>query len=1226
MLIHEIFELQAKIRPGSAALRFEDRMSYTYSELNGKANQLAYWLQKNDIKKGDTVALSLTRSEEQVIAFLACLKLGAVYLPIDPSVPPDFIATILDDTRPKCFITQNSLLQSNSFKKKLINITLPRIKIVLDVDKEAMEQESTKNLDTEIEAADPSFIVYSSGSTGKPKGMLHTSNGFDYWEKAIKESFDFCKGPDKAGRVAGLAGFGYDAWIWEVLVAWLYGATLYLVSDDTRTDIEKLFNFLKSHEINHILLPPSLLMAFAKLNKNLSLTDVLCELHTAGLQEIATTGERALPVMLKAALEASIRFFNLYGPSEAKFGLSIYQAKKEDLQGDAKKLQGDDSVPIGYPHSDKVKIYILNDKGEPIKKGEEGTLYIESPYLATYINRPEEEINNFVTFPANENKPVNRKGKPVETDRRLFKCDVVSLKENGKLYYCSRGGPKFKNRGQFVNLTGIETLLLDIPSVVNARVVVRKRPGSFSNKPYLVAFIVSKDPPQTRKKLYQFLQQKLPLASIPSHFEFINSLPLNMNQKVDDKALLEFSLKKPSVNGVFGIPRTKLEASLIEIWREILELEKEYLFPVDYSFASLGGDSIEIAALSTKLKKEFGVEIPTSKFSELSKLTIEKLAQLVYRKICEQRNDIVNLIEEGNSQGEINDKPLFLVAPITGEANSTYLPFATQLKNLGINRSIYGLNAPGLFDELSNCVSIKTMAEAYIFALKRKQPKGPYYLGGWSFGCTLLEEIVRQLEKQGEVAFAGLIDGFPHSVFNKIRDEAKQKQHYCDYLLDTMRMIMPAFKDIYDNLRDKLKVLPFDQQVLQLFKELTLNNNDVKRTLDVIKVQLLASVYYQPKKIEKTVFTVFTSSETRSKLRKFFDDEIDEKQLETFFWQEFCEQKIITNEPIAGNHFAISNNPGKWAAQLIQCLSQEAQSEEKKKAEFLSNFLDKIKDLDPDEAKRFMNATLLSHALAGSEPEIQGLISLVMNDDNNILNKQSVSSVETVNDISLGTGKTLKLSGGSLSNNNSQTELATGSSWMSYLSRSLGFIRSRWRGSNESPVQSAQLSNLSQQALNEVQIDDSNKDSSVLNLRIPNSSNIAVPSSHVGDDIAASSSSSVSFSFGDSELGSPSRSGVSSLAGSQLGSESGNECLSGSDLGSSIDSNDTSNPTSSPRRNKITFFNDASIVKPTESQNRKSLKSSAGKTYSTSAPELPGITESPETSKRSSYNATTCKP
>ncbi|HEY6930871.1 MAG TPA: condensation domain-containing protein, partial [Thermoanaerobaculia bacterium] len=95
--IHRMFEAQVEKSPERAALFFENGQ-WTFRELNGRANQLARFLKKREIGRGDLVGISVERSPEMVCALLAALKTGAAYLPLDPAYPKERLAFILRDS------------------------------------------------------------------------------------------------------------------------------------------------------------------------------------------------------------------------------------------------------------------------------------------------------------------------------------------------------------------------------------------------------------------------------------------------------------------------------------------------------------------------------------------------------------------------------------------------------------------------------------------------------------------------------------------------------------------------------------------------------------------------------------------------------------------------------------------------------------------------------------------------------------------------------------------------------------------------------------------------------------------------------------------------------------------------------------------------------------------------------------------------------------------------
>ena len=171
--IHELFGEQVSKTPSKIALVYED-VELSYKELHERSNQLANYIRAEYlIKPDDLIALCLDRSEHMLISILAVLKAGGVYVPMDPSYPEERISYMLEDTRAKL------LLANNSYMKLLNSIIRKHNKVatkVLAVDSVSLNKQlsgqSVVMPKVNMASHNLAYVIYTSGTTGKPKGVM----------------------------------------------------------------------------------------------------------------------------------------------------------------------------------------------------------------------------------------------------------------------------------------------------------------------------------------------------------------------------------------------------------------------------------------------------------------------------------------------------------------------------------------------------------------------------------------------------------------------------------------------------------------------------------------------------------------------------------------------------------------------------------------------------------------------------------------------------------------------------------------------------------------------------------------------------------------------------------------------------------------------------------------------------------------------------------------------
>jgi thioesterase domain-containing protein/acyl carrier protein len=242
---------------------------------------------------------------------------------------------------------------------------------------------------------------------------------------------------------------------------------------------------------------------------------------------------------------------------------------------------------------------------------------------------------------------------------------------------------------------------------------------------------------------------------VPGRYVPLEKLPLNINGKLDRKALTEPEFTRSES---YVAPRNELEGQICRIWAEVLGLPEDKIGIQD-DFFNLGGHSLSALKTLSLIKNFFLIKLPTRTLFDYP--TIEKLAELIHKtqqtltintQQSAMTSPIIALQENGFKA------PLFLIHPIGG----TIFWYKALSRYLGLYRSIYAIQDPGIDADDLLFKNIQEMASFYLKAIQKIQPSGPYLLAGASFGATVSIEIANQLLKAGErVNFIGLLDGWP---------------------------------------------------------------------------------------------------------------------------------------------------------------------------------------------------------------------------------------------------------------------------------------------------------------------------------------------------------------------------------------------------------------------------------------------------------------------------------
>ncbi len=688
----DLFEEQVNKTPDNIALVFEEQ-SLTYQELNQKANQLAHFLHQNYQIKPDTlIGICVERSLDMAIALLTVLKAGAAYVPVDPSYPEERIKYILENSKISLLLTQSFINNKLSgffsdFSGQLINL-----------DRLNFESFPCHNLALQSKPNDLAYVIYTSGSTGQPKGVMVEHKGLCNLALVEIETFDV----HPSSRVLQFASFSFDAFIWEVLMAWGGGATLYLGNKDNLMPGLPLVERLRDDAITHITLPPSALA-------------VLPWENLPSLQTIIVAGEACSPELVKKWSQGR-NFFNGYGPTEGSVCATI-----------AKYTSFEEKITIGRPIPN-VQVYILDSHLQPVSIGVPGELHIGGAGLARgYLDRPDLTAEKFIE--------VNLLGK-IE---RIYKTgDLAKWQNDGNIEFLGRIDHQIKLRGFRIELGEIEAVLLKHPAIKEVIVNLHKT----ENNQQLVAYVTGELIDDLSQQLKQHLKTHLPDYMIPSQIIRLDKFPLTPNGKIDRQALPHPNHESQSL---YEAPRNNIEQQLTEIWSLIVECEK---ISIHDNFFDLGGHSILAIKLLNEIQKNFNQELSLT--SLFQNPTIAQLAQQLSQ--FEVQPSISDLLVLQPSGQKIS---IFCVAGSNGHA----FYFRDFAMNFADEHPVYGLETPGRDGSHPLPISVEDHASSLIKTLQQKQPKGPYILIGYSSGCSVALEMAFQLEQQGEIiSLLGIFD------------------------------------------------------------------------------------------------------------------------------------------------------------------------------------------------------------------------------------------------------------------------------------------------------------------------------------------------------------------------------------------------------------------------------------------------------------------------------------
>jgi amino acid adenylation domain-containing protein len=573
--IQSLFEEQVARAPASTALVF-GKEELTYGEVNRRANQLAWRLRQRGISGEVPTGIFLERSIEVVIAILAILKAGGVYVPLDPVYPGERIDFMIDDTQMPLVLTKGG---SRRF----------RACDVLDLEEEALGDESESNLPEDgASGGSLACIIYTSGSTGRPKGVavphraiVRLVRGTDYASFSPNETFLL------------LAPISFDASTFEIFGPLLNGGRL-VVMGSGRPSLEEIGAAIREHGVTTLWLTAGLFNAMVDerlgdlrpLRQLLAGGDVLSVGHVA-------KALRGLP---------GTRLINGYGPTENTTFACCHTIDPLVPLGA--------SVPIGRPIANTTA-HILDPQLQPVAIGVTGELFLGGDGIARgYWRRPELTAEKFLPDPFSG-----------ESGSRLYRTgDLARWCDEGTIEFLGRRDTQVKVRGFRIELGEIENRLRQQPGVDDAAAIVRE---DLPNEKRLVAYVVGE---AAEPALLGAMKASLPDYLVPSAIVRLAALPRTPNGKLDRAALPPPGAGDEKTVPFFE-PRTPLEKKIAGIWMSLLGLQK---IGTRDNFFDLGGHSLLGLRLVNQLRQ--GLDEPLSVVLVFEAPTVATMAELLQRR------------------------------------------------------------------------------------------------------------------------------------------------------------------------------------------------------------------------------------------------------------------------------------------------------------------------------------------------------------------------------------------------------------------------------------------------------------------------------------------------------------------------------------------------------------------------------------------------------------------
>ncbi len=535
--LNELFENCARRSQDREAVVFGDARM-TYRELDERSSQFAHWLAGPAVRvrPRDMVALCLDKSDLGVIATFGIWKAGAAYVPIDPSYPADRVRFIVGDTLAAAIVTNQRhaerlrglLAGQHGQAGRRPEVTVIEIEAVLGPGGGAADLPRDKP-DVDTTSADLAYVTYTSGTTGVPKGVPKEHRSVVNSITDLSQRYDMQRPGTE--RVALFASYVFEPHLRQTLIALINGQTLVVVPDDIRLDPDRFPAYLARHGVTYLNATGSVLQHF-DLRRCPSLKRLLLvgeELTSAGLRR------------LRERFEGHI--VNEYAFTESAFVTAV----KDFPPGVTERTDRSIGLPLR-----NVTWYVLSQNRKQLPVGAIGELYIGGCGVAAgYLHRDELTAQVYFANPFQSEEDRAR-----GHNARIYKTgDLARMLPDGEVEYLGRSDFQLKINGVRIEPGEIEARGAEYPGVRKCVVIAKEAAGGTGDR-YLVGYYVAEaSATVTEPDLLAYLREHLVQVMVPARMIRLSNFPVNVNGKVDWRALPEagpFDPGLPSGSGADG--------------------------------------------------------------------------------------------------------------------------------------------------------------------------------------------------------------------------------------------------------------------------------------------------------------------------------------------------------------------------------------------------------------------------------------------------------------------------------------------------------------------------------------------------------------------------------------------------------------------------------------------------------------------------------------------------
>jgi amino acid adenylation domain-containing protein len=603
--VHARLSLHAARAPQREAVA-DGAESWSYGELEARANQLAHRLLEAGLERGDAVAIYARRDASLAWAVLGALKAGGAFLILDPAYPATRLLDYLEIARPAAWLAARGAGEPPAEVAAALAGLIPKVRLELPPRSAAAAEGTLAGYPTTPPAVgvgpdDLACIGFTSGSTGRPKGVAGLHGALSQYQPWWAERFALGE-DDRFGMLSALS---HDPLQRDILTPVWVGGSLRVPDPERMGEPGWLTGWLAREEVTVLHLTPAMLElviggatepCLPRLRRAFVVGDLLRRSEVARLQRIA-------PAVLCV---------NLYGSTETQRSVSCSVVARP-----GEGAEGKETLPLGAGIPG-VELLVLNAAGGLAGVGELGEVYLRSRRLARgYLGDPELTAQRFLSNPF----------RPGDAGDRLYRTgDLGRYRADGEVDFAGRADQQVKIRGFRIEPGEIEAALRAHPAARECVVVAR---GEGEKR--LVAYLTPASGAVAARELRAFLAERLPDYMVPAAFVWLDALPLTRTGKVDRRALPEPGHEAEAAAA--APPHTAVEELIAGIWEELLERAPGTIGVHDDFFA-LGGHSLLATRALSRMRDALGVAVSLRTLFETP--TVAGLAAGVERRLGEE--------------------------------------------------------------------------------------------------------------------------------------------------------------------------------------------------------------------------------------------------------------------------------------------------------------------------------------------------------------------------------------------------------------------------------------------------------------------------------------------------------------------------------------------------------------------------------------------------------------